>query len=100
MNVKKKQTITWETAPDTLTVAEYAEVSRFGKGKAKENFEKSDFPRLEAGNKQLVDKNAARLYNMGISTKTCKKESLDYLILLELQKLNKNLEVKEDVMCN
>lgn len=87
MNVKKTPTLTWDKAPDTLTIDEYAEVSRIGKATARLNFDKEDFPKIDAGNRQLVDKTAARLYNMGISTKQCKKETIDYLILLELKKI-------------
>ena len=72
-----------------MKVDEYAEVSRIGKVKANEIFEKNDFPRMEAGNKKLVDKMAARLYNMGVSTKNCKREAIEYLILLELKKISK-----------
>lgn len=89
MNIKKEAVMTWEEAPDVLTLEEYAKVSRIGKKLAEANFKKNDFPLIPGTeNKQVVDKISARLYNMGISTKSMPKQSLDFLILMELKQIN------------
>lgn len=90
MNVKKEITLSWEEAPDTITPEVYSEIRGIGVKNARNIFKRKDFPRIEsAGNKQLADKTAVRLYDMGISTKTNAKQGIEYLILIELQKLTK-----------
>ena len=49
------------------------------------------FPRLESG-KLVADKTAVRLYDMGIDVKNNPKQSVELLILLELQKMNERSE--------
>lgn len=92
MNVKKEITMTWEEAPDTITPDIYSKIRGICVQKAREIFNKKDFPRLESGgNKQLADKTAVRLYDMGINTKTNAKQGIEFLILIELQKLTKEV---------
>lgn len=94
MNVKKEVTMTWKEAPDTIDPIIYSQITGLGENTCRDIFKRPDFPRIEGtGNKQLADKRAAMLYNMGFKVKTNKKESIEYLMLLELQKLNQNMKV-------
>ena len=89
MNAKREITMTWDEAPDTINPDVYSKIRGISPQKARDIFNKKDFPRLEsAGTKQLADKTAVRLYDMGINTKTNAKQGIEVLILLELQKLN------------
>ena len=89
MNAKREITMTWDEAPDTINPEMYAKIRGICPQKARDIFNKKDFPRLEsAGAKQLADKTAVRLYDMGINPKTNAKQGIEMLILLELQKLN------------
>ena len=95
LNVKKEITMTWDEAPDTITPEVYAQIRGISPQKARDLFNTKGFPRLEsAGNKQLVDKTAVRLYDMGINPKANQKTSIEFLILLELQKINERREIK------
>lgn len=95
MNVKKEITMKWEDAPDTISPEIYAQIRGISQQKARDMFNTKGFPRLDsAGTKQLADKTAVRLYDMGINPKTNPKTSIEYLILLELQKINERREVK------
>lgn len=94
MNVKKEATLTWEEAPDTITPEIYAKIRGHSTQWARNKFKKKDFPLIEGG-KQIADKIAVRLYDLGINTKTNAKQGIDFLMLLELQKLNEKLSVKE-----
>lgn len=90
LNVKKEATLNWKDAPDTISPEIYAEIRGIGVKNARNIFKRKDFPRIEsAGNKQLADKTAVRLYDMGINTKTNAKQGIEFLILIELQKLTK-----------
>ncbi len=77
----------WEDAPDTITPEIYAKIRGHSEQWARDRFNEKDFPKLESG-KQIADKTAVRLYDMGINTKTQAKQGIEFLIFLELQKIN------------
>ncbi len=87
MNVKKESTMNWEEAPDTITPEIYAKIRGHSVQWARNKFNEKNFPRIDGG-KQIADKTAVRLYDMGIEVKNQTKQGIDYLILLELQKIN------------
>lgn len=87
MNVKKEATMNWDEAPDTITPEIYAKIRGHSDVWAREKFKEKGFPRLESG-KQIADKTALRLYDLGINIKENPKHGIEVLILLELQKLN------------
>ncbi len=61
----KISTITYEELPDTITYLDYMKWRGIGENKAREHFNKKDFPRLEcAGNKSIADKRAVLMYDM------------------------------------
>lgn len=87
MNVKKEITMNWEDAPDTITPEIYANIRGHSTQWARERFNEKDFPRIEGG-KQIADKTAVKLYDMGINIKEQQKHGIEFLILLELKKIN------------
>lgn len=87
MNVKKVATMNWEDAPDTITPEIYAKIRGHSTQWARNKFNEKNFPIIEGG-KQIADKTAVRLYDMGFNPKDNQKSSIEFLILLELQKLN------------
>ena len=93
MNVKKEISMNWEDAPDTITPEVYAKIRGHSTQWAREKFKEKDFPLIEGG-KTIADKKAVMLYDMGISIKNNQKAGIEYLILLELQKLNERIESK------
>ena len=83
--------MSWDEAPDTITPEELSKILGIGIVGARSIFDKPDFPKIPKsviGNIGKADKEAARLYIQGISTKTQVKESLLSMIYLELKKLN------------
>lgn len=86
MNVKYEISMNWSEAPDTITPETYAKIRGKSLQWARNKFNEKNFPRLE-GKLLLADKTAVRLYDMGINPKQNQKASIEYLILLELQKL-------------
>ena len=94
MNVKKEVEMNWEDAPDTISPEIYAKIRGKSPQWARDRFNKKDFPKLESG-KQIADKTAVRLYDMGINIKNNPKQSIDFLMLLELQKLNERIGVNK-----
>lgn len=65
---EKKSIRTYEELPDTITPYDYAEWRGIGENKAREIFNSKDFPRIPGtGVKQLADKTAVRLYDMGLN---------------------------------
>lgn len=90
MNVKKEVEMNWEDAPDTITPEIYAKIRGHSEQWARDKFNEKNFPKLESG-KQIADKTAVRLYDMGINIKNNPKQSIDFLMLLELQKLNERI---------
>lgn len=63
----KKPTKTYEDLPETISPLEYAEWRGIGETKAREIFNSKGFPRIKGtGVKQLADKVAVRLYELGL----------------------------------
>ena len=63
----KKPTISYEDLNDTITPLDYANWRGIGESKAREIFNRKDFPRLKGtGVKQLADKRAVYLYDLGL----------------------------------
>lgn len=102
MKANKKSTMTWEEAPDTISPTELSEILGICIISARKIFDQKDFPKVSKsviGNIGKADKEAARLYVQGFRIKEKPKETLDYLILLELKKLTnmlKNNEIEEE----
>lgn len=72
----KKSTKAYEELPDTITPSDYAEWRGIGDNTARAIFKSRGFPRLEGtGVKQLADKRAVYLYELGLSEED-KKEVL------------------------
>lgn len=72
----RKPTITFNDLPETITPLDYANWRGIGESKAREIFNSKGFPRLQGtGVKQLADKVAVRLYELGLSEED-KKEVL------------------------
>lgn len=64
----KKSTRTYESLPETITPYDYAEWRGIGENKAREIFNSKGFPRIQGtGVKQLADKRAVYLYELGLS---------------------------------
>ena len=92
MNVKQEITMTWGEAPDTITPEIYAKIRGISPQTARNLFNTKGFPRIEAaGSRQIAEKTAVQLYDMGINPKENPKQSIEYLILLELKRLNKTV---------
>lgn len=63
----KKPSKNYEDLPETISPLEYAEWRGIGETKAREIFNRKDFPRIKGtGVKQLADKIAVRLYDLGL----------------------------------
>ena len=63
----KKPTKTYEDLQETISPLEYAEWRGIGETKAREIFNSKGFPRIKGtGVKQLADKVAVRLYELGL----------------------------------
>lgn len=64
----KTPTKKYEDLPETITPKDYAEWRGIGENKAREIFNRKDFPRLKGtGVKQVADKRAVILYDLGLS---------------------------------
>ena len=64
---EKKPTKSYKDLTETITPIEYAEWRGIGENKAREIFNRKDFPRLKGtGVKQLADKRAVLLYDLGL----------------------------------
>lgn len=75
MQIKKSKK-TYKELPDTITPYDYADWVGIGENKAREIFNRKDFPRIQGtGVKQIADKRAVLLYQMGLSEED-KKEIL------------------------
>ena len=73
---EKKSTKRFAELPDTITPFDYAEWRGCGENKAREIFNSKGFPRIKGvGVKQLADKRAVYLYELGLSEED-KKEVL------------------------
>lgn len=91
MNTKKEITMNWKEAPDTITPEIYARIRGHSPKWASARLKKKDFPKIESG-KQIADKTAVMLYDMGINIKNNPKQGIDFLMLLELKKINERGE--------
>lgn len=77
----KKPTKSFNELPDTITPYDYAEWRGIGETKAREIFNSKDFPRIKGtGVKQLADKTAVYLYDLGL------KEEDRQIVLKEIAK--------------
>lgn len=76
---EKKPTKTYKELPDTITPYDYAEWRGCGENKAREIFNSKGFPRIQGvGVKQLADKRAVFLFELGLKEED-KKEVLKEL---------------------
>ena len=63
----KKTSIKYEDLPETITPLDYANWRGIGENKAREIFNSKGFPRIQGvGVKQLADKRAVLLYELGL----------------------------------
>ncbi len=77
----KKTTKSFNELPDTITPFDYADWRGIGENKAREIFNRKDFPRIKGtGVKQVADKRAVLLYDLGL------KEEDKTTILKEIAK--------------
>lgn len=95
MQNKLEPTMTWEDASDTITPDIYAKIRGISSQKARDRFKEKNFPIIDGG-KQIADKTAVMLYDMGINPKMQSKESINFLILSELKKLNSQLNTNKN----
>ncbi len=73
---EKKSIRTYEELPDTITPYDYADWRGVGENTARNIFNSKGFPRLQGtGVKQLADKRAVYLYELGLDEED-KKEVL------------------------
>ena len=73
---EKKSIRNYEDLPETINTYDYADWRGIGENKAREIFNRKDFPRIKGtGVKQLADKRAVLLYDLGL-TGTDKQEIL------------------------
>lgn len=64
----KKSTKTFYDLPETISPIDYANWRGIGENKAREIFNRKDFPRIKGtGVKQLADKKAVYLYDLGLT---------------------------------
>ena len=67
---EKKSILNYENLPETITPYDYADWRGIGENKAREIFNRPDFPRIKGtGVKQLADKRAVLLYDLGLNEK-------------------------------
>ena len=79
---EKKSTKKYQELPDTITPLDYADWRGIGENKAREIFNQKGFPRIKGtGVKQIADKKAVLLYDMGL------KEEEKQEVLKEIAKL-------------
>lgn len=87
--------MTWEEAPDIIGVVELQEILGIGKNNASDIFNSKGFPKIECiGTSLKADKEVARLFIQGIKVKENPKVTMEYMILLELKKLNEQIQKK------
>lgn len=64
---EKKIVATYDMLADTITPYDYARWRGIGETKARQIFNRKDFPRIKGtGAKQLADKRAVLLYDLGL----------------------------------
>lgn len=72
----KKSRVDYSSLPDTITPYDYADWRGIGENKAREIFNSKGFPRIKGtGVKQVADKRAVLLFELGLSEED-KKEVL------------------------
>ena len=77
----KKTAVTFKELPETISPIDYANWRGIGENKAREIFNSKGFPRLKGtGVKQLADKRAVLLYELGL------KEEDKQAVLKEIAK--------------
>nr|DAP55098.1 MAG TPA: hypothetical protein [Caudoviricetes sp.] len=65
---EKKSILNYENLPETITPYDYADWRGIGENKAREIFNRPDFPRIKGtGVKQLADKRIVLLYDLGLT---------------------------------
>lgn len=93
MNVKKEIKMNWDEAPDTITPEIYAQIRGRSIQWARERFNHKNFPKID-GKNLIADKTAVKLYDLGINPRQNQKAGIDYLILLEIKKINERKILK------
>ncbi len=88
---KIHSTLTWEDAPDTITPEILSKILGCCEQKATEYFNEKDFPRLDKIGLK-ADKEAARMFLQGFRVKQNQKLCIEQMMLLELRRLNNNVE--------
>lgn len=64
----KQSILTWDNAPDVINPYNLADILGVGENKARDIFNSHGFPRIRCtGVKQIADKNAVRLWCMGLT---------------------------------
>ena len=64
----KTPTKKYEDLPETITPMDYAEWRGIGENKARDIFNRKGFPRIQGtGVKQIADKRAVYLYDLGLN---------------------------------
>lgn len=70
----KTPTKTYADLNDTITPLDYAEWRGIGENKAREIFNRKDFPRIQGtGVKQIADKRAVLVYELGLTSEDRKE---------------------------
>lgn len=70
----KTSTKKYTELPDTITPLDYAEWRGIGENKAREIFNRKDFPRIQGtGVKQIADKRAVLVYELGLTSEDRKE---------------------------
>lgn len=88
MKTKKESTMTWEQAPQGIRPEHLSKILGIGMNAARDIFKLKGFPIIPGTESEPVaDKTAVQIFLMGINIKNQPKESLLYLIYLEMQKL-------------
>ena len=64
---EKKSVLNYKNLPETITPYDYADWRGIGENKAREIFNRDDFPRIKGtGVKQIADKRAVLLHDLGL----------------------------------
>ena len=65
---EKRSKTSYQDLPDTLTPLDYADWRGIGENKAREIFNRKDFPRIKGmGTKLIADKRAVFIYELGLN---------------------------------
>ena len=64
---EKKSKTSYQELPDTITPLDYADWRGIGENKAREIFNRKDFPKIKGmGTKLIADKRAVFIYELGL----------------------------------